>query len=206
MRDIWQRFRPHWRTIQRVPLIVRDDQMWERVRVELTRPRSSHGPSSLAFLAASGYRTALHRHGVEAGESLLERFADAVAEHCRVGDTLARLRPGELGLFMPAADAECAGRIMALARARFDDLCSGVVTWSDTGVPLQAIAQAGYQAMYEAERSRAQTHRQVVIVDGAPTPYVPASAISRGERFERTAAGSSVPAWRLIQAAARHTE
>ncbi|HRQ66353.1 MAG TPA: diguanylate cyclase [Xanthomonadaceae bacterium] len=80
----------------------------ERMRSEWARAERHGGHLALAVIDIDHFKAVNDRFGHECGDSVLHRFAEVLAEHCRQTDLVARWGGEEFLLILPEADLEAA--------------------------------------------------------------------------------------------------
>ncbi len=131
---------------------------------EISRLRRRAGAAVVAFLDIDHFKRVNDTYGHPAGDRVLQKFTRIVAQHCRVGDKVARLGGEEFAVLLPDTDLSSA-RIWAermcsqIAESRFDEdgairvtASIGLVELGDTETTIEAITQMADDALYRAKR------------------------------------------------------
>ncbi len=135
----------------------------DRMRQELAVRGRDAPLMSVALIDLDHFKRINDGHGHAAGDTVLRRFADCMADAVRMGDTLARWGGEEFLLVMPATTAADAMATMArlrdrLQQQRFDDIAPDLAVTFSAGVSecvgpgdLEAAIERADAAMYEAK-------------------------------------------------------
>ncbi len=118
-------------------------------------------PVSVIVVDLNGLKTTNDRWGHEAGDALIRRFGDLLAEHAPGGGAIARIGGDEFVVLLPPTGPEAADALMRRILAALDAAAGsgstapsaslGFATWTGDG-PLRAVFARADAQMYAAKR------------------------------------------------------
>jgi len=120
--------------------------------------RNGH-PLTIAYFDIDGLKKVNDGAGHQAGDRLLLRFVEAVAESIRPYDIFARLGGDEFVLILPATNRQTALRVVTRIHSRLKhrlpplSVSVGAVTYSAPTDGVESMLQAADHLMYQAKRA-----------------------------------------------------
>ena len=157
---------------------------WRRLQAEDARARRLQTPYSVLMIDVDHFKALNDKHGHQAGDAVLRRLADILANRVRGMDVLARYGGEEFAVLLPdtaqsdAADlAEKLRRLLAVASI---SVSIGVADNADLQADPDEVVGAADAALYEAKlsgRARVCTAGAASVID---LPGATAAAPRRG--------------------------
>jgi diguanylate cyclase (GGDEF)-like protein len=152
-------------------LATRDDltrtynrrHMTELMLLEQKQHQRSGAPLCIALLDIDLFKAVNDRHGHQAGDEVLKRFAQAARDELRASDLLARWGGEEFMVLLPDTDVAAAQQAVQrlqdqLAAMSFDDIATGLTVSFSGGITLlgpdellDTAVERADQAMYRAK-------------------------------------------------------
>jgi diguanylate cyclase (GGDEF)-like protein len=146
----------------------------DRIGQALAHARRRHSHLGLLYLDLDDFKSINDRLGHAAGDALLQRVADRLAQALRAGDTVARLHGDEFVVLLPDIDSPATARQVAeKLQNLFADPCLvagqpvpvrlsiGVAIGPEDGDNTDALLEAADRKMYEAKHA----HRLHLVAD-----------------------------------------
>jgi diguanylate cyclase (GGDEF)-like protein len=153
---------------------------WRRLQAEDARARRLDAPYSVLMIDVDHFKALNDKHGHQAGDAVLRRLADILANRIRGMDVLARYGGEEFAILLPdtaqpdAADlAEKLRRLLAVAGI---NVSIGVADNADTQAGPDDVVGAADAALYKAKlagRARVCTAGAASVIDLPPARLAP---------------------------------
>jgi diguanylate cyclase (GGDEF)-like protein len=135
---------------------IANRRAWEEtLPMELERARRTGLPLSAALFDLDHFKAYNDRHGHQAGDRMLESFADALRTHLRKTDVVARYGGEEFGAILPDCGADEARALVDRLREFTpggQTFSAGVAFW-DASESADALVARADRALYEAKRA-----------------------------------------------------
>jgi diguanylate cyclase (GGDEF)-like protein len=135
---------------------IANRRAWEEtLPMELERARRTGLPLSAALFDLDHFKAYNDRHGHQAGDRMLESFADALRTHLRKTDVVARYGGEEFGAILPDCGPEEARALVDRLREFTpggQTFSAGVAFW-DASESADALVARADRALYEAKRA-----------------------------------------------------
>lgn len=137
---------------------------WRQLHAEDGRARRSGSPYSVLMIDVDHFKALNDRHGHQAGDAVLRRMADVLANRVRGSDVLARYGGEEFAVLLPdtpqEAAAEVAEKLRRLLVVAGINVSIGVADNADMHASADEVVGAADAALYEAKlagRARVRT-------------------------------------------------
>jgi diguanylate cyclase (GGDEF)-like protein len=137
---------------------------WRQLQAEDGRARRSGSPYSVLMIDVDHFKALNDRHGHQAGDAVLRRMADVLANRVRGSDVLARYGGEEFAVLLPdtsqARAAEVAEKLRRLLVVVGINVSIGVADNADMHASADEVVGAADAALYEAKlagRARVRT-------------------------------------------------
>ena len=137
---------------------------WRRLHAEDGRARRSGSPYSVLMIDVDHFKALNDRHGHQAGDAVLRRMADILANRVRGSDVLARYGGEEFAVLLPDTPqepaAEVAEKLRRLLVVAGINVSIGVADNADMHASADEVVGAADAALYEAKlagRARVRT-------------------------------------------------
>jgi len=151
----------------------------EARRIAHRRGRNQH-PTSVLVLDLDWFKAINDEHGHEAGDMVLQRFADVARADTRTGDLLYRMGGEEFCFILPETGLDEALQVAERIRRRFEEtpvhfagkairttVSTGVATTDQSAFDLDLLLGAGDAAVY---RAKGLGRNRTVVADMRLTP------------------------------------
>ena len=152
---------------------------WRRLSAEDARARRMQSPYSVLMIDVDHFKALNDQYGHQAGDAVLRRMADILANRVRGSDVLARYGGEEFAVLLPDTPlqpaAEVAEKLRRLLVVAGINVSIGVADNADATAPPDQIVGAADAALYEAKlagRARVRTASATPVIDLPGTlPY-----------------------------------
>jgi diguanylate cyclase (GGDEF)-like protein len=157
---------------------------FELARREQRRARRYRTPITIAYFDLDGFKQINDTRGHDAGDQVLTRVADALAQSVREIDVVARLGGDEFVILLPQADAEGARIVLdrmhtELARVREAGWpiawSIGVATFATPPEDVEELVRAADRLMYSVKHAGGGVRFAAISAQSTevPSPYAP---------------------------------
>ena len=145
---------------------------WRRLHAEDGRARRSGSPYSVLMLDVDHFKALNDEYGHQAGDAVLRRMADILANRVRGSDVLARYGGEEFAVLLPdtpqALAAEVAEKLRRLLAVAGISVSIGVADNTNDHISADEVVGAADAALYEAKlsgRARVRTAPAGTVID-----------------------------------------
>jgi len=145
---------------------------WRRLHAEDARARRTASPYSVLMIDVDHFKQLNDRHGHQAGDAVLKRMADILANRIRGSDVLARYGGEEFAVLLPdtpqAAAADVAEKLRRLLSVASISVSIGVADNADLQASPDEVVGAADAALYDAKlagRARVRTAPAAHVID-----------------------------------------
>ena len=152
---------------------------WRRLTAEDARARRLQSSYSVLMIDVDHFKSLNDQYGHQAGDAVLRRMADILANRVRGSDVLARYGGEEFAVLLPDTPvqpaAEVAEKLRRLLAVAGINVSIGVADNADVNAPPDQVVGAADAALYEAKlsgRARVRTASSTPVIDlPGSTPY-----------------------------------
>lgn len=150
---------------------------WRRLTAEDARARRLSSPYSVLMIDVDHFKALNDQYGHQAGDAVLRRMADILANRIRGSDVLARYGGEEFAVLLPDTPvhtaAEVAEKLRRLLAVAGINVSIGVADNADLSAAADEVVGAADAALYDAKlagRARVRTASATPVIDLAQRP------------------------------------